>query len=725
MKNFTLLVAFFTVLGLSAQNKIAQDIANLQSVNTIFKKHTVLNSSSQLPSADISRTVDYASFALINTTGVNQIVQDRPEFLTLDIPYNGTNVSVLLYKVDIASEGFHVSTDKKQNVPYQMGAHYRGIVAGDMNSVAAMNFFENELSGVISSSSLNNLVVGKIDKKFNTSEYIIYSDANMKVSNDFRCDVRDDSSQDMHEDHGDHTDASRNVGSVKCVTMYFEVDYDLYLANGSSVTTATNWMTAVFNNVQTLYANDGITTALKSIFVWTTDDPYTGNSSSDYLYQFQTLRTVFDGDLGQLVSIDPGGLGGVAFLNGICNDNRYSYSDVNLSYSTVPTYSWTVQVITHELGHQMGSRHTHACGWNGNNTAIDGCGSQAGYTEGSCALGPIPSPLIKGTIMSYCHLVSGVGISFNNGFGPQPRATITQRVNSGTCLSTDCINTCINTIDNLAAVLVDNTSISVVWNDLGSAENWQIAILPVAGVFANYLNKTATNHVFSGLTPNTYYKIRLRPLCSGLTASYREIIVATTADWCAGVTITDTGGANGNHGNMESFVRTFIPNQPNKKIKLDFTAFELEDAYDYLYIYDGASTDAPLISGTGFTGTNGPGTIVSTSADGALTLRFESDPLENKLGFVATVSCENNLATNDYQVIDFSYYPNPTNGNVTITSKTEISHVSVYNIAGQILYNNNVNALNTNVDIASFSAGTYFFKVKFGEMFKTFKIVKL
>ena len=724
MKNFTLLIALFSIFGLSAQNKVAQDVAKLQSAKTTFKSFSVLHATAELPTPEISKTVDNATFALIDTEAVNQIFQTRPDFIALDIPYNGANVSVLLFKVEITTEDFHVDTDKNNNVSYQKGAHYRGIIDGDMNSIAAMNFFENELNGVISSTALNNLVVGKIDKKFNTSEYIIYSDAKMKVANDFRCDVRDDESAEMHEDHGDHGGESRDVASVKCVTMYFEVDYDLYLANGSSVTTATNWMTSVFNNVQTLYSNDGISTALKSIFVWTVDDPYTGSSSSDYLNQFQNLRQVFDGDLGQLVGIDPGGLGGVAFLNGICNASNFSYSDVNFSFGSVPTYSWTIQVITHELGHQMGSRHTHACGWNGNNTSIDGCGSQAGYAEGSCAIGPIPSPLIKGTIMSYCHLVSGVGISFNNGFGPQPTAIMTQRVNAGSCLSSDCINTCINTIANIATPVVTNTSISLVWDDLGSSSNWQIALLPINGIFANYINKSAPSHSFTGLTPNTYYKIRLRPLCTNLSASAREIIVATTADWCSGIVITDTGGANADHGNMESYVRTFIPNEPNKKIKLEFTAFGLEADYDYLYIYDGPTTDSPLVSGAGFTGTNSPGTITSTSPDGALTLRFASDPLEFDLGYVANVSCENSLGTNDFQVVDFSYFPNPTNGIVTITSKTEINEVNVYSIAGQLLYNNSATTINSNVDITAFSTGTYFFKVKFGDVSKTFKIVK-
>ena len=45
--------------------------------------------------------------------------------------------------------------------------------------------------------------------------------------------------------------------TTKCVTVYYEMDYDFYLANGSSIYKTTNWMSAAFNSLQTLYNNDG------------------------------------------------------------------------------------------------------------------------------------------------------------------------------------------------------------------------------------------------------------------------------------------------------------------------------------------------------------------------------------------------------------------------------------------------------------------------------------
>ena len=218
-----------------------------------------------------------------------------------------------------------------------------------------------------------------------------------------------------------------------CVRLYFETEFDIYQNLGSNINNVVNYVTNLYNQVGTLYANDGISTLLSDIKIWTQNDPYTATSSSALLTQFQSQTTSINGDLGQLLTFRPIGGGIAAGFNGICNPNvdlSLSVSgNLNSTIINVPTYSWNVMVVTHEFGHLFGSRHTHACVWNGNNTAIDGC---AGYTEGNCSIPGIPSN--GGTIMSYCHTQS-VGINFANGFGPQPRNVITNNVNNGACLS--------------------------------------------------------------------------------------------------------------------------------------------------------------------------------------------------------------------------------------------------------------------------------------------------
>jgi len=716
---------FFAVVASAmvfAQHKVADKVAEFKARNAPFTHFSILTPTNGPAASDVTRALRKQTLATLNLNAVNDIVAHRYQTLQVEVPYLGQSILVDLYQSDPFQANFHIDTDKQTDVAYQKGVYYRGIVHGDVNSVASFSFFQNEATGIVSADGIANLVIGKLDRPQNIVDYVIYSDADMRVPNGFNCTIKEDKPSP-----GNHDPGSRQVLTDRCVTMYFEIDYNLYLAHSSSVTALTNWFTAVFNNVQTLYANDDITVSLKSIYIWTQQDPYEGigTDSGAYLSKFHQVRPVFDGDVGQLIGVDPGGLGGVAVsINGLCSQYNYSYSDVDNSFSNVPTWSWTVQVITHEMGHLLGSPHTHGCYWNGNNTAIDGCGTQAGYVEGSCPIGPIPSPSVKGTIMSYCHLISGVGISFNNGFGPQPQALIYDSVNSAACLSTDCVNTCINTVAEVNVTQPTPTSASVTWNDLGSNATWQISVVPFSSS-DNWLTVTGNSYTTTApLNPNTFYKVRVRPFCDGATPSYTQTIFATPANWCDGVTITDTGGTSGSYTNNQLYVRTLIPNLPNRKIHIEFTSFNLEQDYDFLSIYNGADTSAPAFGD--YTGTSVLTPVESTAADGSLTLKFYSDEGVTASGYVGNVTCTPTLGIGGaVKDIDFTYAPNPTNGSVSIASNTDMAEIKVYNVQGQLLYAGKDNGLNKVVDLAGFASGTYFFKIRFaGEKEANFRIVK-
>ena len=110
-----------------------------------------------------------------------------------------------------------------------------------------------------------------------------------------------------------------------------------------------------------------------------------------------------------------------------------AYSGIGSSYNDVPEYSWTIMVISHEIGHNIGSPHTHACVWNGDDTMIDGCGPEAGYPQNpSCPVGPLPPS--GGTVMSYCHLIGSTGIDLGEGFHPQVADLFEDEVDNASCL---------------------------------------------------------------------------------------------------------------------------------------------------------------------------------------------------------------------------------------------------------------------------------------------------
>lgn len=117
--------------------------------------------------------------------------------------------------------------------------------------------------------------------------------------------------------------------------------------------------------------------------------------------------------------------------------------------------------------------------------------------------------------------------------------------------------------------------------------------------------------------------------------SYTPTLVTATSG-----NLFDTGGAGGQYQNDE---REFWLVQPlnASTINLTFTSFETEAGYDYLFIYDGDSVNAPLIGV--YDGNVIPPPVVSST--GSLLLEFRSDCSTLANGWQAnysTITTDNN-----------------------------------------------------------------------------------
>ncbi|MFN5381085.1 MAG: CUB domain-containing protein [Bacteroidota bacterium] len=110
--------------------------------------------------------------------------------------------------------------------------------------------------------------------------------------------------------------------------------------------------------------------------------------------------------------------------------------------------------------------------------------------------------------------------------------------------------------------------------------------------------------------------------------------LGTINNACGG-TFYDAGGPGSNYTSNQNFTATFCA-PPGQYISFDFTQFSTELNYDYLDIYNGASTASTLIGS--YSGNNGPGTVTSTIG-GCLTFEFSSDGIFNYSGWVASITC--------------------------------------------------------------------------------------
>lgn len=478
--------------------------------------------------------VQFAPNAQFLTLDVDRLLSERTRAgspaLSLQLPYHDETLTLDLIEAPVLTEDFSVltSTSADRPVDYQPGRHYRGVVRGETRSVVAVSFLENGIMGLICDDRHGNLVLGKLEKPGNTEDYILYSDREVAHKPAFPCQALEHDAKQP----GDRNGSTPDVNG--CVRVYFEADYELF-QNKGSVQATVDYLAGAFNQVATLYANEQISTTLSQVYVWVTPDNYSTSSSSSALTQFRSLRKSYNGDLAHLVGIGGNNLGGIAYLDVLCVPSyAYAFSDISTSYSAVPTYSWTVEVLTHEMGHNLGSPHTQSCTWPGG--AIDNCFT----TEGGCPAGP--APVNGGTIMSYCHLTN-YGINFNNGFGPLPGDKIRTEVSSATCLSGSCApaGSCLAP-KSLTVTNITGSNATVSWNAVSGATGYNLQWRAVGALSWTTLNNVSSPYNISGLPANDEIEVQVQTVCSGGVSPYSYGVVFISSSGSGGGTSCGTPG---------------------------------------------------------------------------------------------------------------------------------------------------------------------------------------
>ena len=433
----SLAIIVFFVLGTThsfAQQGVSNEINNLKASGEHFELNRGVFQIVETPTIDVGSYFNNPN-DVVYLQYDQSILKNQNQFVSIEIPYNGTSLTLDL--MDVSDQFVDIDIEVRGKDDYVASTdykHYRGMVRGDNRSLASLSFFDGNVMGVVSFYDGNLNIV----KMNNSNDIIFYKEGDLNDKSEFLCSTEngDFKGYDPKMLMAQNSSTSALSTSGHCVGLYFETEFDMFQSLGTLGNVA-NYVTALYNEVATIYQNENITTRISQLVMWAIADPYTATNTGGLLSQFQAQISTLNGDLGQLLTFRSVGGGRAAGFNGLCNANVDQSLSVsgNLSNTVTPfpTYSWNVMVVTHEFGHLFGSRHTHACVWNGNNTAIDGC---SGFTEGSC---PVPTPLPPangGTIMSYCH--GSVGVGFNLGFGPQPGNVIRNSVDNAACLLDCC-----------------------------------------------------------------------------------------------------------------------------------------------------------------------------------------------------------------------------------------------------------------------------------------------
>lgn len=675
---------------------------------TSFEVFSTSEDSQEASLQDIARDIQFLN---VDSQVLQDIQNEKPTFLSFELIHHSDTIQVKLQRHELFTEDFIVRNQDDELLNYSPGLYYRGEINNQRNTFAVFNFFEGSVNGIVSEPNKGNRVIGQLK---NSNQYVVYSDANMNVSSTFVCTA--DEVEQLSEILPQNPLDIESDLTTNCVKKFYELTFDIYQANFSDVTITMDWLTSVHNVVATLYTDAGIQIALSDVLIWQEEDPYVGENL-DKLIFFRENRIAFNGDLAHLLDLPV--TGGVAYLDSLCTSFRHGFSGLELFYEELPTYSWTILVIAHEMGHSLGSPHTHACFWNGDNTAIDSCGSDAGFSEG-CDDGP--TPFIGGTVMSYCHLTS-VGINLALGFHPQVAAHMANTVDAKSCLGTDCIDSCMRTVAGITVDQTEDTTLTIMIEDVIS-DSWDYTVYE----FQSYPDFTTISENFftyNPILPNNYYSVRVANNCSN--GDYGSFIIQnylSDADWCSGITFTEPWF---NQFNLnKNFTKTFYPNSDNEKVSFTINEFSLNDGEDFMTIYDGESTNAPIfMNGDSLTGADLETTYFEATNDaGAITVAYTSSNAANNSSWDITLSCET-FSVNRFTNNEVTISPNPFENQLQIQSDLTLDHLVVFDINGRKVLQQNLHQQNNlNLDFAQLTPGMYFIQLKSGSNTTVQRIIK-
>ena len=237
----------------------------------------------------------------------------------------------------------------------------------------------------------------------------------------------------------------------------------------------------------------------------------------------------------------------------------------------------------------------------------------------------------------------------------------------------------------------------------GSNEN-----APLIGRFTgNNLPPTITSS--SGSIFVKFYS-DLEVNAQGWEATY----TSTQDEYCSGNTTftsssgTFSDGSNNNQYANNSTCSWLIQPPSAASITLTFSAFDTEQNFDGVAVYDGIDNTAPLLGQ--FSGSTIPSSV--TSSGGSMFVEFLSDNAERDNGWTAnytstTLGIEDTNLSNNLKI-----YPNPTDGVFTIESGIEKNiEVWIMDVLGKQIYSSHtISKGNNSIDASGLSEGVYFLK---------------
>jgi hypothetical protein len=354
-------------------------------------------------------------------------------------------------------------------LPIPSAQYFRGRVAGEPDSLVFLSV-QNGLADGLVYAHEKKFAIGSRRVSRDSAETRLLVEESSVLDDypidgaGFTCEVEKTQVGAAHRPHA-VSDASGQPVSLAAPTgtqrsvlrLAVETDYELFVKAGSSAANVTQFIGNLIGAASTVYERD-LLTEIRLAYLGIQDnaaDPFTvvpvsgafGVSPMDALLELGTIWHTAPPTSNQrsAVTLISGKslASGVAWVGTVCDPDfaygdgyggRYSYCggvdppdslavpnpNASPTYAAPSSNYWPLLQLTHELGHNVGSSHTHCISLTSQQQSqyavtrsyVDEC-----YTASGCYSGATSVPVEKGTIMSYCHLRSGGASNMRFTFG--------------------------------------------------------------------------------------------------------------------------------------------------------------------------------------------------------------------------------------------------------------------------------------------------------------------
>jgi hypothetical protein len=460
---FVLLIFNLSILTSYSQNNLSYDGKKLfQLIEQKQKKSVTLQSETKIAANTIS------TFEL-DKNNCDYVFKHSGEILRIEnFPINSIeNGTVNLRRVKSA-----VDIDTKWWRQTKSGLvagiapeiiSYSGTIENGGDTKIFLNYCSGNLFAYIRSTDGHQYdMVSALNNDNPKTTRIIIAEQNSKIDNPqdvnpFEC-LTDDIIPETREQedlfkYGN--ELQKDMNKLYEVRIGIDAINNFFQLMGSNYNSTANYIAAVMSHVSYIYEeNFNVRLYIPYVLVReiAEEDPYVIYELNDFETKLTNMEWIWNGGFNDrpenvalifmLASLRerPGGsmVAGLSYTGapgkGVLCDRTYGFGIAGLNgYYSYPNYNytWDVNVVAHEMGHNFGLPHTHSCYYEP--YMIDTCVTQTlPWPIGdACVYGQnYPRP---GTLMSYCHIANATG-SVELRFHEREKPLVRQAVKLADCL---------------------------------------------------------------------------------------------------------------------------------------------------------------------------------------------------------------------------------------------------------------------------------------------------